>query len=131
MLKNSPAPTATAPRTDLDVARARIVQLERAVESHGVIGQAMGILMCRYSINADAAFAALIRASQGHNLKLRCLADAVIDTTTGRDVAIPRELTKALEEILRTGERARPRPEREQQRLPSAEPRSETSEVRP
>jgi AmiR/NasT family two-component response regulator len=56
-------------------AQDRIEHLKRAVDSHGLIGQAMGILMCRYGITADTAFATLGRVSQAHNLKLRALSD--------------------------------------------------------
>ena len=94
----------------LELARARVAHLEAAVEAHGRIGQAMGILMARYGIGADAAFAALARVSQHHNLKLRRLADAVITTTTGGDTSLPRELTGALEELLRSGEDPGPVP---------------------
>jgi hypothetical protein len=89
---------------ELDLARAKVAQLEAALESHGRIGQAMGILMARYGIDADPAFASLARVSQRHNLKLRILADAVIKTTTGGHTALPRELTEALEELLLAGE---------------------------
>jgi hypothetical protein len=104
MLNDARVEPDTAHCADLHKALERIAQLERAVESHGLIGQAMGILMCRYSITSEAAFAALTRASQHHNLKLRCLAEATIDTIAGRGVALPREVEEALEEILRAGE---------------------------
>ena len=53
--------------------------LERAIDSRTVIGQAEGILMARYSITAEQAFAALIRCSQASNRKLRVIAELVID----------------------------------------------------
>ena len=90
-------------RADLDRALARIQQLEFAVETHGRIGQAMGILMRRYSICSDAAFAALCRVSQHHNIKLRTLAESVIETVTTPDCSMPREIREALEELLRHG----------------------------
>jgi hypothetical protein len=108
MLEEPQQPTADTLadlQRDLALAKARVTHLEAAVESHGRIGQAMGILMARYGIGADAAFAALARVSQRHNLKLRPLADAVITTTTGSDRSLPRELTEALEELLRAGEK--------------------------
>jgi hypothetical protein len=89
---------------ELELARTRVARLEVAVEAHGRIGQAMGIVMARYGIGEDAAFAILARVSQRHNLKLRRLADAVIKTTTDGDPSLPRELNEALEELLRTGE---------------------------
>jgi hypothetical protein len=93
---------------ELELARAKVAQLEAALESHGRIGQAMGILMARYGIDADPAFGSLARVSQRHNLKLRILADAVIKTTTGEHTLLPRELTEALEELFPAGEDPQP-----------------------
>ncbi len=53
--------------------------LERAIDSRTLIGQAEGILMAKYAINADQAFAALTRCSQATNRKLRVIAQLVID----------------------------------------------------
>jgi hypothetical protein len=92
---------------ELELARAKVAQLEAALESHGRIGQAMGILMARYGIDAEHAFGSLAHVSQRHNLKLRILADAVIQTITGEHTALPRELTEALEELLPTWEEPR------------------------
>jgi hypothetical protein len=91
-------------RRELELARARVVHLEAAVVAHGRIGQAMGILMTRYGIGPEAAFAALRRVSQQHNVKLRSLAEAIIATIASQETPLPRELTSALEEILRRGE---------------------------
>lgn len=46
-------------------------ELERAVDTRDLIGQAKGILMERFSIDEDQAFRVLVRASQGSHLKLR------------------------------------------------------------
>lgn len=54
--------------------------LWQAIESRHVIGQAQGILMERYGIDADAAFAVLRRCSQDRNVKLRILAEQLIET---------------------------------------------------
>ncbi|MDL5158200.1 GAF and ANTAR domain-containing protein [Actinomycetospora termitidis] len=48
----------------------RIVQLRDAVISRDVIGQAKGILMSRYGIDATTAFGRLVEASQDMNVKL-------------------------------------------------------------
>jgi AmiR/NasT family two-component response regulator len=48
----------------------KIVNLQRAVDSRDVIGQAKGILMARRGINADDAFELLRRTSQELNTKL-------------------------------------------------------------
>ena len=57
--------------------------LQRAVESHERIGQAVGILVERYRISPAAAFDRLREASQNRNLKLREIAARV--TRTGVD----------------------------------------------
>jgi transcriptional regulator with GAF, ATPase, and Fis domain len=50
-------------------------QLSAALTSRDVIGQAKGILMERYRVTADTAFALLSRVSQDTNTKLRDVAD--------------------------------------------------------
>ena len=89
---------------ELLVARRRIAQLEQAVESHGRIGQALGVVMCRYAIGADAAFGAMTRVSQHHNVKLRQLAEAVIDVVACRSTSIPDNLRAPLEDLLQDAE---------------------------
>jgi transcriptional regulator with GAF, ATPase, and Fis domain len=54
--------------------------LWRAVDSRKLIGQAQGILMERYALNADHAFEVLRRYSQHSNVKLRAVAQMVVDT---------------------------------------------------
>jgi len=44
-----------------------------------VIGQAIGILMERYEMNEDRAFAFLVRASSHGNVKLRSVAQELVD----------------------------------------------------
>jgi GAF domain-containing protein len=53
--------------------------LQRAMDARKVIGIAMGILMERYSIDADRAFDVLQRTSQQHNVKLREVAQRLAD----------------------------------------------------
>lgn len=55
-------------------------QLNQAIESRDVIGQAKGVLMEREGIDADEAFAKLRRLSQSHNMKLRDVARRVADS---------------------------------------------------
>lgn len=57
-------------------------QLELAMVTRQEIGQAVGILMERYGMSADSAFAYLRRLSQNANVKLRDLADQL--RLTGR-----------------------------------------------
>ncbi len=51
-----------------------------------LIGQVQGILMERFKVTAEQAFAALSRVSQESNVKLRDVAQRLIDTgeTPGR-----------------------------------------------
>jgi hypothetical protein len=58
-------------------------QLLRAADSRGIIGQAQGILMERYRINADQAFAMIRHSSSALNQKLRLIAERII---TGRSL---------------------------------------------
>lgn len=61
---------------------------ERAVESHRLVGQAMGILIERHRIVSDEAFDVLRRTSQDHNVKLREVAQRVIDTGAEPDEVV-------------------------------------------
>ena len=54
-------------------------QLEDALESRDVIGQAKGILMAREEVTADEAFDMLRRGSQRLNVKLRTLAQQIAE----------------------------------------------------
>ena len=51
----------------------------RAIDARKLVGQAMGILMERYQINGDQAFAILRRYSQDTNTKLRDVAQQLIE----------------------------------------------------
>jgi GAF domain-containing protein len=53
--------------------------LNQALDSRKVIGQALGILMERYQINEDSAFALLVRASSHGNIKLRAVAQELVN----------------------------------------------------
>jgi GAF domain-containing protein len=55
--------------------------LRRALESRAVIEQAKGILMARDRCTAEEAFQMLRRISQHRNVKLREVAQAVVDAT--------------------------------------------------
>jgi GAF domain-containing protein len=52
--------------------------LWQAVDARKLVGQAQGILMERYQLTADQAFAVLMRYSQDNNLKLRAVAEGLI-----------------------------------------------------
>jgi GAF domain-containing protein len=53
--------------------------LNQALHSRKVIGQAVGILMERYEMNEDRAFAFLVRASSHANIKLREVAQELVN----------------------------------------------------
>lgn len=53
--------------------------LQVAIDARKLIGQAQGILMERFDISADRAFEFLRRQSQAHNVKLRYVAEWVVD----------------------------------------------------
>lgn len=54
--------------------------MARAVDVRKLVGQAMGILMERYDVDGDRAFAILRRYSQDTNAKLRDVAQQLIET---------------------------------------------------
>ena len=53
--------------------------LWKAIDARNLIGQAQGILMERFGVSADQAFAVLRRYSQDHNLKLQLVAQRLIE----------------------------------------------------
>ena len=81
------------PLADLFAAHAAIAlgharereNLNEALHSRRVIGAAIGIIMERYSISDDAAFGFLVRASQDGNVKLRDVAQELLDQGNGKD----------------------------------------------
>jgi hypothetical protein len=62
--------------------------LERALETRQLIGQAVGVLVERHRLTASAAFEELVQRSQLANLKLREIARIVVET--GQD---PEQIT--------------------------------------
>ena len=59
-------------------------QLNESVASRQAIGTAVGIIMERYRIAEDRAFQFLVRASSTSNLKLRAIAQEVVETANER-----------------------------------------------
>lgn len=57
--------------------------LNEALQTRKVIGQAIGLLMERYQMNEDRAFAFLVRASSHANTKLRDIAQELVDEANG------------------------------------------------
>jgi GAF domain-containing protein len=58
----------------------RTENLWQAIDSRKLIGQAQGILMERYQLSGDQAFSVLMRYSQDKNIKLRAVAEMLIET---------------------------------------------------
>jgi GAF domain-containing protein len=58
--------------------------LRTALEARRTIGQAIGILMERYELTDERAFAFLTRLSSHRNVKLRRVAQEVVEETEGR-----------------------------------------------
>lgn len=74
-----------------------VAQLHQAIESRTLIGQAQGILMERFGLDADGAFWVLRTLSQDRNIKLRIIADELIESrmlAQGRVVPRAEEPTK-------------------------------------
>lgn len=53
--------------------------LRKAMDARKIIGMAMGLVMARYELEPDRAFDVLRRYSQHHNVKLRDVAQLVVD----------------------------------------------------
>lgn len=56
-------------------------QMDQALQSRDLIGQAKGLIMAREGVDADEAFKILRRASQRLNVKLRVLAQSMVDAS--------------------------------------------------
>src|SRR4051812_6307452 len=61
-------------------AAASDAHLQRALRTRTIIGQATGILIERFGVAPDQAFAVLRRISQNHNIKLAGLAEHLVET---------------------------------------------------
>lgn len=59
--------------------------LQVAIDARKLIGQAQGILMERFDLDADRAFDFLRRQSQAHNVKLRYVAEWVVEHRNSPD----------------------------------------------
>jgi hypothetical protein len=57
-----------------------IEQMRQALASRAVIEQAKGIAMERYGLSADVAWSWLVRTSQNRNVKLRAIAEELVES---------------------------------------------------
>jgi transcriptional regulator with GAF, ATPase, and Fis domain len=62
-----------------------VQQLARGMHSHTIIGQATGILMERFDLDAARAFSVLVRLSQDNNVKLREVAAETVATCASHE----------------------------------------------
>jgi transcriptional regulator with GAF, ATPase, and Fis domain len=83
-LFTAPAAAAIMVISRYSEARDLAAQLEQALRSRAVIDQAIGIIMAESHCDADQAFAALSRASNNRNMKLRDLATEIVTRVGGR-----------------------------------------------
>ena len=65
--------------TELSAATATVEQLREALEHRTVLGQASGLVMCRYGLTSEAAFGVLVRLSQDTNRKVYRIACELIE----------------------------------------------------
>jgi GAF domain-containing protein len=74
-------------KEEAEAERAKAANLESALGTHGLIGQAMGILMAQRRYSSTDAFAALRHVSQRRNLKLADVARNLVDDVDRRNRA--------------------------------------------
>jgi AmiR/NasT family two-component response regulator len=65
---------------ELEAAEQSNRHLIEALSTRTVIGQATGIIMERYKLGPDAAFAVLLRTSSESNRKVREIAEQLVST---------------------------------------------------
>jgi GAF domain-containing protein len=61
-----------------------VTSLTEALRSRQLIGEAVGILMQRHTIDEHTAFRYLVRVSQNSNVRLRTIAQSIVDDLTAR-----------------------------------------------
>jgi transcriptional regulator with GAF, ATPase, and Fis domain len=83
-LFTAPASAAIVVMSRYSEARDLAAQLEQALRSRAVIDHAIGIIMAESHCDANHAFAALSRASNNRNMKLRDLATEIVTRVGGR-----------------------------------------------
>jgi transcriptional regulator with GAF, ATPase, and Fis domain len=74
------------------IAARKEVQFESALASRDVIGQAKGIVMERFKVDAGRAFALITKLSQDSNIPVRVVAQQLVDSLTAQETNGPRRL---------------------------------------
>lgn len=82
--------------SELAAMHEHVAHLQHALQTRAAIEQAKGVLMFRFDLDADGAFALLTRWSQQHNIKLHDVALHVLDW-----VASPNRSTTPIDAIHR------------------------------
>jgi transcriptional regulator with GAF, ATPase, and Fis domain len=67
------------------IAARKEVQFESALASRDVIGQAKGIIMERFKLDATRAFALITKLSQDGNIPVRIIAQQIVDSLVAAD----------------------------------------------
>ncbi len=86
-----------------EILRREIDDLRHAAEARATIEQAKGVLMFVYQVDAERAFAILRRWSMQHQVKVRALAEALIDIVVEVDPV--GQLDSAAHDAVRDGMR--------------------------
>ncbi|WP_460107091.1 ANTAR domain-containing protein [Streptomyces sp. YKOK-J1] len=81
-----------------------IGQLHDAVVSHAVVDQAIGVVIAVGGLRPDQGFEILRHVSQTTNIKLRRVAEQIVDCTNGE--SLPDEIRQALDVALSTARSA-------------------------
>lgn len=83
----------------------RIEALLRAVDSHGPIEQAKGVVICVFGLDSEKAFDALVWVSQHANVKLSTVAERFLADLRGVDLGARcrEDITQLLASMSRAG----------------------------
>lgn len=73
-------------------------QLKEAITSHAVVDQAIGMVVGLARVTPDEAWQVLVEVSQHTNIKLRCLAETLVNW--GGTGVLPPEVAAVLEDAL-------------------------------
>jgi hypothetical protein len=84
---------------------AEIAQLKEALARRQQIGVATGLLAQRFGISPDRAWSLMVRLSQNGHVKVREIAQAVIDAHCGRLDPTEVEILSSIEKLLPDGVR--------------------------
>ena len=82
---------------------AEIAQLKDALARRQQIGVATGLLAQRFGISPDRAWSLMVRLSQNGHVKVREIAQAVIDAHCGRPDPTEVEILSSIEKLLPDG----------------------------